>query len=148
MLRSKVQFTDFVADNQVFTTQQMLAALDESLCRQAGSMACVPTFYGRSPSSADENRRQWYNLPDVKGAGFAMEATDLEQRDGLFFTLLLRDIKQRFGFSYPELVAVAKRERLIPCVAENFGMLHYYGGADVIDLLESDLGVSFAKPQQ
>ncbi|MDR3315859.1 MAG: hypothetical protein LBS98_05210 [Coriobacteriales bacterium] len=75
-----------------------------------------------------------------------MSAGELDKRDGLFFTLLLRDIKRRFGYTYPELVTVAEREQLIPKVASNFGLLHYYGSDDVINILESDMDVSFSKP--
>jgi hypothetical protein len=69
-----------------------------------------------------------------------------QNRDGLFFTLLIRDIKEHFGFTYPELAVVLKREDVIPRVAEDFGILHYYGSEDIIDILESDMNVSFARP--
>jgi hypothetical protein len=70
----------------------------------------------------------------------------LGKRDGLFLTMLLRDIKESFDYTYPELIEVIRRENLISKVAEDFGLLHYYGNDSVIEMLECDLNVSFSRP--
>jgi hypothetical protein len=75
-----------------------------------------------------------------------VSAQTLSKRDSIFFTSLLRDIREKFDFTYPELVEVARRENLIAKVADDFGLLHYYGNGSIIDMLESDLHVSFDRP--
>jgi hypothetical protein len=65
---------------------------------------------------------------------------------GLFLSLLLKDVRQRYHLSYDELPVVAKRENLLDIIMQHYGALHYYGNEGIIDILEDDLHVSFDRP--
>ncbi|MDR1713819.1 MAG: hypothetical protein LBR39_06685 [Coriobacteriales bacterium] len=57
--------------------------------------------------------------------------------------LTLRDVRQKFNLSYPELVALDKEHHISQKVIENYGILHYYGSESIIATLKEELGVSF-----